>query len=106
MVVATLVLVTGVVYGWLLPRKVFDERSGSTALLLAVLAALLLLPAFWSGLPLVLGAAGALLRNAARHATFGSRAAASAIILGLLCCIGYFAVYVVDTLHQMGVTRA
>lgn len=102
-VITVIVAVTAAVYGFLLPRKLTQESAGGTALTLAVLAALLLLPAFWSGLPLVLGAAGAVLGYAGRNASTGSRQSMAALVLGVLASIGYFAVYLLDTLAQLGV---
>ncbi len=50
-VVVLAVLGTAIVgiYGFLLPRKLAGESAGGTALTLSLLAAVLLLPAFWSG---------------------------------------------------------
>jgi hypothetical protein len=105
-VLAILLPVIGGVYGILLPRELTKESAGGTSLLLAVIGALLLVPAFWSGLPLALGAAGAMLGYAGRHASTGSGKCTVALILGTLASIGYFAVYALDTLSQMGVSWA
>ena len=60
-------------------------------------------PAFWSGLPLVLGVAGALLGYAGRNAASGARLSIAAFVVGLLSSIGYVAIYVIDFLGQSGV---
>lgn len=102
-VLGALLPVIGGVYGILLPSKLTRESAGGTALILAVLGALLLVPAFWSGLPLALGAAGAMLGYAGRHASTGSGKCTAAVIAGTLASIGYFAIYLLDMLSQMGV---
>ncbi len=105
-VLAVLVAVIGGVYGLLLPRKLSQESAGGTALTLSLIGAVLLLPAFWSGLPLALGAAGAMLGYAGRNAATGSGKCVAALVVGTLTAIGYIAVYVLDTLNQMGVSWA
>jgi len=65
---AVVVLATAVVFGYLLHRALRRESAAGTALTLSSIALLLLLPAFWSGLPLVLGAGGALLGYAGKNA--------------------------------------
>jgi hypothetical protein len=102
-VLAILVAVMAGVYGYLLPRKLAQESAGGAALTLSIIAAVLLLPAFWSGLPLALGVAGAMLGYAGRNAAKGSGKCVAALVIGALAAIGYFAVYVLDTLHQMGI---
>lgn len=102
-VLVVLVPVVAGVYGVLLPRKLRKASAGGTALTLSLMGAVLLLPAFWSGLPLALGAAGAMLGYAGRNATTGSGTCVAAVAIGALASMGYFAVYVLDTLQQMGV---
>ena len=91
------------VYGFLLPRKLAQGSGATSALVLSVIAMLVLLPAFWSGLPLVLGVAGAMLGHAGRNAESGSRRSVGALVLGIIAAIGYFAIYVLDTLSQAGI---
>jgi len=56
-VVMLLVVATMIdVYGVLLPRKLRAQGAGGTALLLSPIGVAVLLPAFWSGLPLLLNA--------------------------------------------------
>ncbi len=102
-VLAILAAVVVGVYGFLVPRRLARPSAGGTALTLSLIAAVLLLPAFWSGLPLALGVAGAMLGYAGRNAPTGSGKSTAALVIGMIAGIGYFAVYVLDTLSQMGV---
>lgn len=97
-IVATLIGV----YGLLLPKRLAQPRTGRTALVLSVVAAVLLLPALWSGQSLILGAAGALLGRAGRDAPSGARKPEAAILIGLLASVGYLAVYVLDVVVPPG----
>ena len=103
--VVTVVIVATMagVYGFLLPRKLAQESAGGTALTLSLIGLAVLVPAFWSGLPLILGAAGALLGYAGKNATSGSGKSTAGFVIGLLAVFGYLAVYVLDTLHQFGI---
>ena len=93
----TLALVAGlVVYGLVVPRALDRESAPGTALTLSAIAALLTLPAFWTGLPLLLGAAGALVGYAGRRASSGSGVSIAALVLGALSVIGYLSIYVID----------
>ena len=83
--------VTIAVYGWLLPRQMATGAPGA-ALTLGIVAALLVVPAFWSGLPLVLGAAAVLLGTASR--VRGRVRSIAAVVLGALASIAYLAIYV------------
>lgn len=91
-----LVAVTAVVFGLVLPKALRKESAGGTGLALSVPAALLTLPAFWSGLPLVLGVAGMIVGNAGRNARTGSGKCIAALVLGALAVLGYVAIYVSD----------
>ena len=97
-VLAVAAVVTAAVYGLLLPRSLRRESAGGTALALALLAALLTLPAYWSGLPLILGAAGVLLGLAGRNAATGAGKSVAAIGIGALAVLGYLTIYIVDGL--------
>jgi hypothetical protein len=99
-VVAAVVVVTAaLVYGVVAPRALRKESAGGTSLALSIPAVLLLLPAFWSGLPLVLGVAGALVGNAGRSARTGSGQSIAGLVLGALAAVGYLAVYVSDAMN-------
>lgn len=82
-------------YGYLVPRALRRD-PGATAVALGLAALVLLLPAFWSGLPLVLGVAAMLLGRAGR--TDGTRSGRSiaAIVLGAVAVVGYLAIYIWD----------
>ncbi len=93
-------------FGFLLPRALKSSGGSGVALTLSVVGVALLLPAFWSALPLAFGVAGALLGYAGRNGANGSGKATAAVALGVLAAIGYFAIYVLDALSQAGVTWA
>lgn len=94
------------IYGFLLPRALKGSGGSGIALTLSLIGLALLLPAFWSALPLAFGVAGALLGYAGRNGASGSGKSTAAVALGTLAAIGYFAVYVLDALHQAGVAWA
>ena len=100
-IIGIIISVIGV-YGFLLPRKLAQPSAGGTALILSGVAAVLLVPTFWSGQSLILGAAGALLGYAGRKAPSGAGKSIAALVVGLLVCIGYFAVYLLDALLPAG----
>lgn len=95
-VVAACAVVAGGVFGFVLPRAMREESAPGTALTLSVLGLLLIVPAFWSGLPMVLGAAGALLGYAGRAARTGAKGSITALVVGLLAVVGYWAAYITD----------
>jgi hypothetical protein len=94
-----LVVTTAVVFGLVVPRALRKDSAGGTALGLSIPALVLLLPAFWAGLPLVLGVAGALIGNAGRRAPTGAGKCIAAVVLGTLAAIGYLAIYVSDGIN-------
>ena len=85
-----------VVYGWVVPRALERDAAPRTAMTMSVIAALVTLPAFWTGLPLVLGAAGALVGYAGRRAVKGSGLSIAAMLIGVLSVLGYLTIYIVD----------
>lgn len=93
---AGLVVIGGLVYFLAVPRARRTRSEGAWSLGLGVPAALLTLPAFWSGLPLVLGAAAVLLGNEGRFGPRGSGKAIAGLVLGALAVVGYLAIYVAD----------
>ena len=96
-VVAGAVVVTAaVVFGFVVPRALRKESAPGTALALSIPAVLLVVPAFWSGLPMVLGAAGLLVGNAGRHARTGGATCIAAVVLGALAVAAYLVIYVGD----------
>lgn len=92
-----IILVTAaVVFGVVVPRALRKESAGGTALGLSIPAVLLVLPAFWAGLPLVLGLGGIVVGNAGRTSRSGGRACIAAVVLGALAVLGYASIYVMD----------
>lgn len=91
-------LTAAVVYGWVAPRALEQDAAPKTALAMSVVAALTALPAYWTGLPLVLGAAGALVGYAGRGAARGSGLSIAAMLIGVLSVLGYLTIYIVDGL--------
>jgi hypothetical protein len=98
-VVAVILATTALVYGLVVPRALRKESAGGSSLALSVPALLLLVPAFWSGLPLVLGVAGALVGNAGRSARSGAGQSIAGLVLGALASVGYIAIYVSDAMN-------
>lgn len=95
-VAAVCAVVAAGVFGFVLPRAMRQESAPGRALTLSILGLLFIVPAFWSGLPMVLGAAGALLGYAGRNAGAGAKGSIAALVIGLLTVIGYWAAYVTD----------
>jgi hypothetical protein len=94
--VALCAVVAGGVFGFVLPRAMREESAPGRALTLSILGLLLIVPAFWSGLPMVLGAAGALLGYAGRNASAGAKGSVTALVVGLLAVAGYWTTYISD----------
>jgi len=90
------------VFGVVVPTAIRKQRPGRTALWLSVPALLILVPAFWSGLPMVLGAAGALLGNAGRRTHTGAGQSTAGLVLGALAVIGYLMIYVSEAVNVGG----
>lgn len=94
-VVVTIVIaaVSALVFGLVVPRALRRERAGGTGLTLSILAALLVLPAFWSGLPLVLGVGGILVGDAGRNSQRRAGTSIAALAIGTLAVLAYFGTY-------------
>lgn len=98
MVYAAIALVTAiVVFAVLMPWAIHREWGGFVALTLSVVG-LLLAPGFWTGVPPVLAAGGALLGWAGVSAARGRRLSQAAFVIGILGVIAnvysYAAVFV------------
>jgi len=91
--VPVILVATGLVFGLVAPRALRKESAGGTALGLSIPAVLLLLPAFWAGVPFVLGVAGVMVGNAGRTARTGAGACIAGLVLGALAAVGYLAIY-------------
>ena len=97
-VAAVLTVATAAVFGFVVPRALRKESAGGTALGLAIPAALLSVPAFWSGLLLVLGVASLLVGNAGRRAGRGSGLCIAALVIAALTVAFYASIYVMEGL--------
>ena len=96
---SVIAVATLLVFGLVVPRALRKESAGGTALGLSIPALALLLPAFWSGLPLVLGVAGLVVGNAGRRAPSGAGKCIAAVVVGTLAAVGYLAVYIADGMN-------
>ena len=96
--IALALVTAAVVYGWVAPRALEEDAAPKTAMVMSVVAALTALPAYWTGLPLVLGAAGALVGYAGRSAAKGSGLSIAAMLIGVMSVLGYLTIYIVDGL--------
>lgn len=94
-------IAVGVLFGRIVPRALNSEAAAGRALGFS-LAAILFLAVFWSGLPVVFGAAGVLLGYSGRLGAKGSTASIIAIALGALACLAYVAIYIFDFLDSHG----
>ncbi len=91
-------IIFGLVAPWAL-RSAHAQRPSSTGFVCSILGLLIVLPAFWSGLPVILGAAGAVLGQAghSRAQTSGQRTLAlTAIVFGLLATLLCLAITVLE----------
>ena len=96
----------GLVFGLYVPRALkriaADGRAVVGALVLSVLALLLVVPGFWTGLPPVLAAGGIVVGLAGRTATRSGMAIA-AMVIGLLAVVADVAIYALDWMSTNGV---
>jgi hypothetical protein len=97
-VLGVLVPTAILVYGFLVPRCLGRPSSGPAALVLGILAAGLVVPAFWSGLSLVLGVAAVLVGSSGRHGPHRAGLCVAGLVLGALATFGYAAWYLLDWL--------
>jgi hypothetical protein len=95
-------VVGALLFGLVVPRALGHQSSGGRGIAMGVVGLLLVVPAFWSGLPMLLGAAAALVGYAGKSAATGSGKARASLVLGLLAVIGYVAIYVLDYLSTAG----
>lgn len=84
------------VFGLVVPRALRKESAGGTALGLSIPALVLTLPAFWTGLPLILGVAGMVVGNAGRNARSGGGKCIAGVVIGALAVLGYLAIHVMS----------
>lgn len=93
----------GLLCALVVPRALRHESAGGRGIVLGVLGLLLVVPAFWSGLPIQLGAAAALVGYAGKRAEQGSGRAVASLVLGLLVVVAYLAIYVSDFVSTHGI---
>ncbi len=67
-ILGVVAVAAALVFGFVVPRGLRHETAGGRALAMAVVGALLVVPAFWSGLPVVLGSGATLLGYAGKRA--------------------------------------
>lgn len=94
--VPVILVTTALAFGVVVPRALRKDSAGGTALGLSIPAVLLVLPAFWAGLPLVLGLAGLVVGNAGRTGRSGAGKCIAAVVLGAVAVLGYATIYVMD----------
>ena len=94
--VAAITLTTGLVFGVVAPRALRRHSAPGWSLGLGVVAVLATLPAFSSGVPLILGAGAAVLGNSSRTAERRSGMAITGLVLGVIAVLGYLAIYIGD----------
>jgi hypothetical protein len=92
--VALIAVVSAFVYGYVVPKALRRGSAGGAALTLGILAALTAVPAFWSGMPLVLGVAAMLVGGRGRAAREGAGKSITGLVLGALSVLFYLTVYV------------
>lgn len=97
-VAAATLIATAVVFAVVVPRALRGGRTGGLALALAIPAVVLVLPAFWSGVPLVLGAGGALIGASGRACGQRSASSTAGLVIGLVAVVAYLGIYLFDTL--------
>ena len=101
-IMTALILAAALVFGIVVRRFGGTPRAGTAGLVLAVLGALLVVPAFWSGLPVVLGAGGLLLGLDERREAGATRRGSAAIAIGALAIVAYAAIYILDWMSTNG----
>ncbi len=105
-VCGVIAVASGLVFGLFVPRALkriaATGQAGVGALVLSVLALLLVVPGYWTGLPPVLAAGGIVVGLAGRTATRSGMAIA-AVVIGLLAVVADVAIYALDWMSTNGV---
>ncbi len=87
-VVVVVLVIAAVLFFLIVPRAVRSSRPAVIGLVCSILGLLLSFPAFWSGLPILLGTAGASLGQSARTSRNAGRGLAlGAIVIGICTII-------------------
>jgi hypothetical protein len=87
-----------VIFGLVVPRGLRHESAGWRAIVMGGLGLLLVVPAFWLGLPVQLGAAAVLLGYAGHRAPSGSGKALTALVIGAITVLAYLVIHLGDYL--------
>jgi hypothetical protein len=93
---ATITVAAGLVFGLVVPRALRRGSAPGWSVGLGVVAVLATMPAFWSGVPLILGVAAAVLGNSSRTNERRSGMAITGLVLGVIAVLGYLAIYIGD----------
>ena len=93
---AAITVATGLVFGLVVPRALRRRSAPGWSVGLGVVAVLATMPAFSSGVPLILGVGAAVLGNSSRTAERRSGMAITGLVLGVIAVLGYLAIYVGD----------
>ena len=101
-IIAVAVIVGGLLFGLVVPRLLRSRSISGCALALG-LAGILTMAAYWSGLPVIFGAAALLVGTTARRAARAdgnpSRLATAATVLGVLAIAANIIGIIVSTTH-------
>jgi hypothetical protein len=101
LVVLAIIAISAVaVFGWIVPKLFERDAPGTSALVLSVLA-LASLALFWSGLPPILAAGGALVGWAGRAAPRGANRCRAAIAIGVLVLVADVVLLVLDSTNTL-----
>ena len=99
-VIIVLLVVAAAIFWLVVPRAARSDRPGLVGFVGSFLGLLLVLPAFWSGLPIVLGTGGALLGQVARDraGATGRRGGLGiwALVIGIVALILDLIIFWVD----------
>ena len=94
--VVAITVTTGLVFGLVAPRALRQGSASGWSVGLGVVAVLTTMPAFSSGVPLILGVGAAVLGNSGRTAERRSGMAITGLVLGVIAVLGYLAIYIGD----------
>ena len=93
---AAITVTTGLVFGLVVPRALRRHSAPGWSVGLGVTAVLATMPAFSSGVPLILGVGAAVLGNSSRTAERKSGMAITGLVLGVIAVLGYLAISIGD----------
>lgn len=88
-VVIVVLVIAAIVFFLIVPRGERSNRPAVPGLVCSIIGLLLVFPAFWSGLPIVLGAGGSVLGQAGRGSrrSTGGGFALGAIVVGIAAIV-------------------